>query len=383
MDNDLTVAPSFGSNLTRKSVVSVTLGDYNLNAPAGNHNNQASLSLIEEGTKEVSSSNPNTTPVPVDNKDSEDNGGVSLEVATSLPSTQKAMKKQTSEIEMIDNITLVLYEFNNVLLTNMRLYDELSLTEVNVKSKMKKRGRVTNVDTIRHFDIHDLMLTFGGDDRMGQLHEHFDFVLETNGPLGSPKSPSRSAKSKSKENNKDNNKENKENKENEENKGDQVLCFLLSNEFDTEMMYEIIRRCKLAEYFQTRVKRKHYMCHVIGKNHFLKKMEHTENEREYLTILKIMHILERRNESVLYIGHNKELIEHLAQINACHTYYVKTPGMTIYDMQFIAKKFKFGDTTVQEEEEQAIDTIVTQPDNNGNNNDDNNKDNNDDDQFKD
>ena len=252
-------------------------------------------------------------------------------------------------MDVIDNITLILYEFNNVLLTSMRLYEELALTEV--KSKANKRGRVSNVDTIRHFDIHDLMLTFGGDDRMGQLHEHFDFVLESNGGgVSSPKSPSKSkSKSKSKEN-----KENKENKEDNESKGDQVLCFLLSNEFDTEMMYEIIRRCKLAEYFQTRVKRKHYMCHVIGKNHFLKKMEHTANEREYLTILKIMHILERRNESVLYVGHNKELIEHLAQINACHTYYVKTPGMTIYDMQFIAKKFKFGDITqLQQQEEIA------------------------------
>ena len=43
----------------------------------------------------------------------------------------------------------------------------------------------------------------------------------------------------------------------------------------------------------------------------------------------------------MFIGHNKDLIEHLNNINVCHTYYVKTNGMTIYDMENIKNEFTF------------------------------------------
>ena len=95
---------------------------------------------------------------------------------------------------------------------------------------------------------------------------------------------------------------------------------------------------KLSKCFQTELKNNKYMCHMIGKNHFIRK----SNQKEYISILQILHVLNRHNSEVLYISHNKSLIEHLDNINACHTYLVKTKGITNNDIQKISKMFDFG-----------------------------------------
>ena len=47
------------------------------------------------------------------------------------------------------------------------------------------------------------------------------------------------------------------------------------------------------------------------------------------------------HDKMLYIGHNKEMIDHLIRINACHTYFVATKGMTYDDFQNIEIMYKF------------------------------------------
>ena len=41
----------------------------------------------------------------------------------------------------------------------------------------------------------------------------------------------------------------------------------------------------------------------------------------------------------MYIGHDKGTIDHLNEINICHTYWVKTEGMTEKDMKAIHEKY--------------------------------------------
>ena len=50
-------------------------------------------------------------------------------------------------------------------------------------------------------------------------------------------------------------------------------------------------------------------------------------------------MLNRDHDSVLYIGHDKDTIEHLNNISICHTYWVKTTGMIDNDLNAIKENF--------------------------------------------
>ena len=52
------------------------------------------------------------------------------------------------------------------------------------------------------------------------------------------------------------------------------------------------------------------------------------------------------HDRVLYIGNNKAVIEHLNNINLCHTYWVKTSGMIHHDFKTIEDNY-FGLTNTK------------------------------------
>ena len=299
---DISIAPSMGSKMNRIS--------------AGT----SSVSFITQQPGLVhteSTGDPNDPGDEHDGHDGQDGGNTSLPMQLlMLDSPTRSQTKQisnsntsinTSNNFIADNITLVLYEFSDVLLTNAHKYFTSSI-EVN-DGLARPIDRVSKLD---HFGKGDILLTYGGYDRVEQLKFHFEHVLSNNILT--------------------------------DNQANKVLCFLLSD-FVTSVSFELLKRGELSQYFVTIEPgdprlgiRARQLSHVIGSNHLLRK----ENDKEYLVILKLMHVLRRSHENVLYIGHRKEIIEHLASINACHTHYIKTKGITQHDIDTIKSNYSFG-----------------------------------------
>ena len=42
---------------------------------------------------------------------------------------------------------------------------------------------------------------------------------------------------------------------------------------------------------------------------------------------------------MLYIGHDKETVDHLNKIGVCHTYWVKTKGLIHHDLDRISSHY--------------------------------------------
>lgn len=215
---------------------------------------------------------------------------------------------------IVENITLVLYGFTNVLLTNNAKYDGL-----------------TQAAAVGAMNIGQIILSYGGPDRINNLRTHFEYVLKNNDKI--------------------------------EGVTEKVLCFLLSD-LMTNISFASLKRVGLAQYFITVEeadesigKKRRELSHVIGCNHVLRR----QIEKEYLMVLKLMHVLKRDHENVLYIGNSKEVIDHLTQINACHTHYVKTKGMTFQDVEYIRKKYRFGLADINAKDSH-LDTVVEQDD---------------------
>ena len=68
---------------------------------------------------------------------------------------------------------------------------------------------------------------------------------------------------------------------------------------------------------------------IIGNNHKL-----------YVLVLRFLDYFSMiSHKNISWVGHNKLLIDHLNQINACNTHYVKTNGMTLRDCKYIEESF--------------------------------------------
>lgn len=53
----------------------------------------------------------------------------------------------------------------------------------------------------------------------------------------------------------------------------------------------------------------------------------------------LIQFLGRDHDGVLYIGHDKAVIDHINRIDICHTYYVKTDGLTHRDLDQLQQRF--------------------------------------------
>ena len=79
-----------------------------------------------------------------------------------------------------------------------------------------------------------------------------------------------------------------------------------------------------------------------------------------MIILKLMRVLDINHEQALYIGNNKEIMQHLKNMNVCQTYYVKTQGFTHRDVENIGIKYIDADWSV-DAWEKLYNTIPKQP----------------------
>ena len=56
--------------------------------------------------------------------------------------------------------------------------------------------------------------------------------------------------------------------------------------------------------------------------------------------------MKRDHDSVLYVGNDKYVIEHLNRISVCHTYWVKTTGMLRDDMAALEQHYFENETVI-------------------------------------
>ena len=75
---------------------------------------------------------------------------------------------------------------------------------------------------------------------------------------------------------------------------------------------------------------------VIGWNH---KMVKGCRGKRHLMLLKMMQSLGISHDEMLYVGNDKEVVDHLHDIGLCKTYLVETKGLTVDGMDEIKRKF--------------------------------------------
>ena len=248
---------------------------------------------------------------------------------TRLQSPASVSRFSYTKDEDKPRVSLIIYELADVILTNTNKYDNIS-----------------HVPNLKFVSDAAVQLSFGGQERINALQTHFDHVNINKRKLGDETKTNRtkgksSASSKSSGGGgggggrlfggggKDD---------------ASVIAFVSARHHDTPLGFEILKRVNLHSYFVTekqikwgsKVIKKN-LSHVIGRTHKLR----SGLQYEYLLILKLLYVLRMDHDNALYIGHRKDIIDHLISINACHTYYVKTNGMTSDDFECIEKMYKF------------------------------------------
>lgn len=214
-------------------------------------------------------------------------------------------------IETKPQISLVIFELNNVILTNASKYEF-----------------VTNVKILREVDNDTIALSMGGYDRVLSMKENFSKLnINKKSVVIDPGTPARTMTNRNKQHGQDE-------------KDNNVMAFVSARDLNTKVAFGILKRMKLHSYFITKTEKmggSRYLTHVIGNQHSLR----NGLMYEYILILKLLYVLKVEHEKTLYIGHDKEVIDHLININACHTYHVQTKGVTNDDFEKIHKMYQF------------------------------------------
>ena len=101
------------------------------------------------------------------------------------------------------------------------------------------------------------------------------------------------------------------------------------------LCYYVFNNNRYDKYFTSQMG-KNSVSHVIGGD---SKLVIDAEYKKQLVLLTLLKFLQKKHENVLYISGNKNEIDIVNKINVCHTYYVKTQGLTPNDLQSILKKY--------------------------------------------
>lgn len=250
----------------------------------------------------------------------------------SMDSIEKDMYKRP-------NIRLIIYEFDNVILTNSSKY-----------------ANMTNFKDIKRMSNKSIDLTFGGKDRIDAFAKHLENINVFYDSLNNnDKKNKNSPKDKDKDKDQEDEKKDKDDNVGNQNskKKRRVQAFISATKQHTLIACSILNRVQLLPYFVTittdnRAKKEEkktekekaqatYLWHVIGENHKFR----DNVGSEYLLVLKLLDSLRIDHERALYVGNRKDIIDHLKKINVCHTYLVETKGLTNDDLQIIEQMYNF------------------------------------------
>ena len=115
-----------------------------------------------------------------------------------------------------------------------------------------------------------------------------------------------------------------------------IKCFLISDE-QSKMIVTLLQDVDLLRNFVSvnPLNRNKLVSHIIGYDH---KMSKDVGGKRHLILLKLLQFLDKKHDTMLYIGCDKQLIHHINSIQICKTYHVETKGLTRNDMEKIERK---------------------------------------------
>ena len=207
---------------------------------------------------------------------------------TSTANTAMALEDMLETMSMSDvdttPITTVVFDFENVLCTK--------------QGTEKLNGKLENF--MQTLNLIQKELCFGGKDRLNIITKFLKDIHQFNGV------------------------------------GNELLnvkCFIISNE-SSKMIVKLLKDVNLLKYFvsQNPMNPNKFLSHVIGYDH---KIAKESNGKKHLILLKLLQFLQRSHSEILYISHDKEIIEHLTTIRLCKTYLVETEGIKKSDFEEI------------------------------------------------
>ena len=225
-----------------------------------------------------------------------------------------------------DPVSLIIYEFDNVLATLSNKLDDW---------QAKFEDYLFNQNSFELFendiiaaDVNSFQFMFGGPERVQNLNKHLTKMLSTATT----------------------NTRNKNDNDNNNNKRDAAYgtapsarlnpkCFIFSQRRPSHFIIEILKKLEINHYFTTfgyNNNERIELSHVIGVDHSLMR---ANKHKEHLVLLKLMSHFKREHDNVLYVGYNKDVIDNLTGISACNTYQIKTKGMRDLDMNKIESQY--------------------------------------------
>ena len=181
-------------------------------------------------------------------------------------------------------VTTVVFELEHVLSTNIDKLRSKGVVAVSAMHPVRKQ------------------LCFGGEGRIEALQKFLERVHERNDSF--------------------------------ENAGESIKCFILSKE-SSKMILQLLMDCNLVKFFISRFGNQ-LVSHVIGRDHG---MAQETNHKKHLILLKLMESLGRAHEEMLYVGNDKEEINHIRSIGLCRTYLTETQGLTEEAMNKVADSY--------------------------------------------
>ncbi len=121
-----------------------------------------------------------------------------------------------------------------------------------------------------------------------------------------------------------------------------IKCFVITDE-KSKMVMQLLNDVGLLKYFVTRPSKNEFISHIVGWD---KNMYVECNDKRHLILFKLLNMLRKQHNEILYVGNDKDIIQHLENIKACEVYYCATKGLTqnginavqdgyFYDLNFV------------------------------------------------
>jgi len=179
--------------------------------------------------------------------------------------------------EVDESITVVVFEFDDVLCTNPDAIHRRTDAEVGVMPLLQKK------------------LCFGGGDRIQSLKRFLRNLVRN------------------------------------ERREDDVRCFVFSD-YKSAMVLQLLKDIKLLRYFLSAMPdgSGKLLSHIIGCDHM---MQYQCEAKRHLIMFKLLKSMQKYHDEILYCGHDEEVVSHLERIKVCKTYLCKTKGLVEADFE--------------------------------------------------
>lgn len=116
------------------------------------------------------------------------------------------------------------------------------------------------------------------------------------------------------------------------------LKFFINTEQETKTIIQLLKDVNFLQHFVSRNENNpnKLISHIIGWDH---KISQQTDRRKHLILLELLQFLHRSHCQLLYVSHDKDIIQHLDNIQICKTYLCKRKGLTQTDLDIIQEMF--------------------------------------------